>query len=119
MNLYSSPPYPLDDFEYRLLDTGNFQKLERFGPHTFIRPAPQAIWPKSLDESEWKKAEGEYKYFKGKETGGEWKFFTKLPKDGWTIRFRELSFKMHPTGFGHIGIFSEQALNWNWIDERI
>ena len=119
MNLSFSPSHTLDDFDYRLLDSGEFQKLERFGSHTFIRPAPQAIWPKSLDASEWKKAEGEYKYFKGKETGGEWKFFSKLPKDGWVIRFGELSFRMQPTGFGHIGMFPEQALNWNWLGEQI
>ena len=116
MNLSSFQSYPLDDFDYRLLDSGEFQKLERFGPHTFIRPAPQAIWPKNLPKTEWDKAEGEYKYFKGKETGGEWKFSSKLPKDGWTIKFRELSFRVQPTGFGHIGMFPEQAPNWNWIE---
>ena len=55
--------YPSDNFDYQLIDTGAFQKLEQFGPHRFCRPAPQAIWPKSLPASEWKKAEGEYKYF--------------------------------------------------------
>ncbi len=119
MNLSSSLPYPLNDFDYRLLDTGEFQKLERFGPHHFIRPAPQAIWPKTLPAAEWRRAEGEYKYFQGKESGGEWKFFNKLPKDGWPLKFRELTFKIKPTGFGHIGMFPEQALNWIWIDEQI
>ncbi len=108
--------YPLD---YQLLDTGLFQKLEQLGPHRFIRPAPQAIWPKSLSPKEWKKAEGEYKYFKGKDTGGKWKFFTPLPEDGWTIQFHNLVFKVQPTGFGHIGIFPEQALNWLWIMDRL
>ena len=119
MNLSSPLAYPLDDFDYRLLDSGGFQKLERFGAHHFIRPAPQAIWPKTLPESEWRRADGEYKYFKGKETGGEWKFFGKLPKNGWPLKFRQLTFKIKPTGFGHIGMFPEQALNWIWIDELI
>jgi len=119
MNLSSPPSYPLDDFDYRLLDSGEFQKLERFGPYHFIRPAPQAIWPKTLAENEWRRAEGEYKYFKGKESGGEWKFFNKLPEDGWPLKFRELTFKIKPTGFGHIGMFPEQALNWIWIGEQI
>ena len=82
--------YP--QFDYQLLDTGELQKLEQFGPHRFIRPAPQAIWPKSLSSAEWKEAEGEYKYFKGKDTGGEWKFFTPTPKDGWNIQFNNLFF---------------------------
>ncbi|MBI5428687.1 MAG: class I SAM-dependent methyltransferase [Nitrospinae bacterium] len=110
-------PYPLEDFDYRLLDAGDFRKLERFGPHVFIRPAPQAIWPRRLPDAEWKKARGEYKYFKGKESGGEWKFFSKFPEEGWKIPFRDLAFKVGPTGFGHIGLFPEQALNWIWIRE--
>ncbi|MBT5027249.1 MAG: hypothetical protein HOH38_00470 [Nitrospinaceae bacterium] len=110
---------PLEDFEYQLLDTGSFQKLEQFGPHRFTRPAPQAIWPKSLSKEEWKKSEGEYNYFKGKETGGEWKLFKKLPQDGWEIKFHNLTFKVQPTGFGHIGLFPEQALNWLWIMDRL
>ena len=114
-----SENYPLDQFDYKLLDTGAFQKLEQFGPHRFIRPAPPAIWPRSLSPDEWKKAEGEYKYFKGKETGGEWKFSTQFPKDGWKIQFRHLVFKIQPTGFGHIGIFPEQALNWLWIMDQL
>jgi len=119
MSLSSPLAYPLDDFDYRLLDSGGFQKLERFGSHHFIRPAPQAIWPKTLPDTEWRRVDGEYKYFKGKETGGEWKFFGKLPKDGWPLKFRKLTFKIKPTGFGHIGMFPEQALNWIWIDELI
>ena len=108
-------PYPLDEFDYQLVDAGDFRKLERFGPHTFIRPAPQAIWPKHLPNGEWKKAIGEYNYHKGKEGGGTWKFFSKFPEEGWNIRFRDLTFKVRPTGFGHMGIFPEQALNWIWI----
>ena len=115
----SSKNYPTEQFGYQLLDTGSFQKLEQFGPHRFIRPAPQAIWPKSLPSSEWKKAEGEYKYYKGKESGGEWKFHTKLPKEGWNIPFHDLTFKVQPTGFGHIGLFPEQALNWLWIKDQL
>ncbi|MFP6637653.1 MAG: class I SAM-dependent methyltransferase [Nitrospinaceae bacterium] len=119
MSQSPSQNYPLDRFDYQLLDTGSFQKLEQFGPHRFIRPAPQAIWPKSLSSDEWKKAEGEYKYFKGKETGGEWKLFTQLPKNGWEIKFHQLTFKIQPTGFGHIGIFPEQAANWLWVIDQL
>jgi 23S rRNA (cytosine1962-C5)-methyltransferase len=111
--------YPLEGFDYRLLDTGDFQKLESFGPYRFARPAPQAIWPKSLPKEEWAKADGEYKYFKGKESGGEWKLNKKLPKEGWTIQFQDVNFVVRPTGFGHIGIFPEQAINWSWISEQI
>ena len=119
MRLPESSAYPFDNFDYRLLDTGDFQKLERFGSRVFIRPAPQAIWPKSLRKSEWNKAEGEYQYYKGKESGGEWKFFNRPPKEGWIVKFHDLSFRVQPTGFGHIGMFPEQALNWLWIEKQI
>jgi len=112
-------PYPIEGFDYRLLDSGGFQKLEQFGPHRFIRPAPQAIWPRTLAEAEWRNADGKYEYFKGKESGGEWTLFRKLPKDGWHIQFDDLRFLVKPTGFGHIGLFPEQALNWNWITGQI
>lgn len=113
------PQYPVKDFDYRLVDTGDFKKLERFGPHYFIRPAPQAIWPKRLPEKEWKQAVGEYTYSKGKEYGGEWKFFSELPEEGWPIRFQDLTVQVRPVGFGHIGLFPEQALNWIWLRDRI
>ncbi len=112
-------PYPLEGFDYRLVDAGDFQKLERFGPYHFIRPAPQAIWPRRLGEKEWKQAKGEYRYYKGKETGGEWTLFDKLPREGWPARFHDLTFQLRPTGFGHIGLFPEQAPNWIWIAETL
>ena len=112
-------PYPLEGFDYRLVDTGDFKKLERFGEYHFIRPAPQAIWPRRLPESTWKQAVGEYTYTPGKEYGGKWKFSGELPPDGWNLRFNDLVVKVKPTGFGHIGLFPEQALNWLWLREAI
>jgi len=111
--------YPINDFDYRLVDSGEFKKLERFGPHYFIRPAPQAIWQRRLPEKEWKQAVGEYTYSKGKEYGGEWEFFTELPEEGWPLCFRDLTAQVRPMGFGHIGLFPEQALNWIWIRDQI
>ncbi len=119
MILPSPSPFPVNDFDYRLLDSGRFRKLEQFGPHVFIRPAPQAIWPSSRPAEEWDRAEAEYRYFKGKETGGKWNYFSDLPEKGWNLRFKELTFKVRPTGFGHIGLFPEQALNWLWLMDTI
>ena len=51
MELISSDEiYPVEEFDYRLLDTGNFKKLEQFGPYTFVRPAPQDIWPPKISK---------------------------------------------------------------------
>ena len=110
----------IKEFDYQLLDTGNFKKLERFGPYTFVRPAPQVIWPPQLLESEWGKANGEFRHHKGKSTGGgEWIFRNPVPKSGWPLRFQNLIFTVHTTSFGHLGLFPEQAQNWDWIANQI
>jgi len=111
--------YPADNFDYRLLDCGEAKKLEQFGPHCFVRPAPQVIWPKGLDKKKWQMAAGEYSYSQGKEFGGEWTWFSETPQEGWTIAFQDLVFLVKPTGFGHMGLFPEQAPNWVWIYDTL
>ncbi|PIQ98147.1 MAG: hypothetical protein COV67_00560 [Nitrospinae bacterium CG11_big_fil_rev_8_21_14_0_20_56_8] len=113
-------------FDYELLDSGHSRKLERFGEHRFIRPAGLAVWPPSLPESEWKTARGEYRYYRGSKqsASGEWKYGAgkgapRLPEDGWSLRFRHLTFQVKPTPFGHLGLFPEQAPNWVWIGEQV
>ena len=116
----SNNPRPIKEFDYQLLDTGNFKKLERFGPYTFVRPAPQAIWPPQLSESQWDKANGEFSHHKGKSTGGgEWTFRNPVPKNGWPLRFQDLTFTVQTTSFGHLGLFPEQAKNWDWIANQV
>ena len=116
----SNNPRPIKEFDYQLLDTGNFKKLERFGPYTFVRPAPQAIWPPQLSETQWDKANGEFSHHKGKSTGGgEWTFRNPVPKNGWPLRFQDLIFTVQTTSFGHLGLFPEQAKNWNWIANQV
>ena len=121
MNLITTDELnPVEEFDYQLLDTGNFKKLERFGPYTFVRPAPQVIWPPQLPESEWDKANGEFRHHKGKSTGGgEWIFRNPVPKNGWPLRFQNLIFTVQTTSFGHLGLFPEQAQNWDWIANQV
>ena len=104
MNLITTDELnPVEEFDYQLLDTGNFRKLERFGPYTFVRPAPQVIWPPQLPETEWGKANGEFRHHKGKSTGGgEWIFRNPVPKNGWPLRFQNLIFTVQTTSFGHL-----------------
>ncbi len=117
---FSNNPLPVKEFDYQLLDTGNFKKLERFGPYIFVRPAPQAIWPPQLSKSEWDKANGEFSHHKGKSTGGgEWTFRNPVPKNGWPLRFQDLIFTVQTTPFGHLGLFPEQAQNWDWIANKV
>ena len=116
----SEENYTTEEFDYRLLDTGNFKKLEQFGHYRFVRPAPQAIWPPSLPEIDWGNANGEFRHHKGKSTGGgEWIFRKPVPKIGWPLRFRDLIFTVHTTSFGHLGLFPEQAPNWDWIKTQV
>ena len=112
--------HPVKEFDYQLLDTGGFKKLEQFGPYTFVRPAPQVIWPPKLSKIDWGKAHGEFRHHKKKSTGGgEWTFHSPIPKNGWLLRFRGLIFNVHTTSYGHLGLFPEQAENWDWISSQI
>ncbi|NGX50754.1 MAG: Ribosomal RNA large subunit methyltransferase K [Chlamydiae bacterium] len=93
---------------YKLLDSGNEEKLERFGDFTIIRPAPQALWKPQAPKL-WKEANATFK------RDEPWKG---LPKS-WNIDFKSLTFKMRPTSFGHLGIFPEHAHHWNWMRTKL
>ena len=101
--------------DYEVLDTGDGEKLERWGEIILRRPDPQTIWPKGKEEL-WKKAQAHY--HRSDRGGGEWEFLAKLP-ERWTVRHRELTFYVRPTGFKHTGLFPEQAANWIWMSELI
>jgi len=107
---------PAHGADYQLLDSGNMQKLERVGPYLLVRPAPQAIWSPRLPSAEWNKADGIY--HRSSEGGGEWKWRTKVKRE-FDVLYNSLSFEIHLTNFGHMGLFPEQATNWDWLRERI
>lgn len=100
--------------DYALIDSGEEQKLERYGDVLLARPDPQALWPKRLPEAEWVKANGRF-VRQGRE--GKW-MHKNLPKE-WKIKFGTLQFHIKPTSFKHTGLFPEQYSNWQWIDQRI
>jgi 23S rRNA (cytosine1962-C5)-methyltransferase len=108
--------------DYELIDCGSFEKLERFGDIILIRPEPQAVWNKGLSENEWTKLH--HIRFKGRSaTSGEWiKKDPRLP-DRWNISYRNddirLRFRLALTSFKHVGIFPEQAVNWDYIADSI
>ena len=106
-----------DDWkDYELIDTGGGEKLERWGQYTLRRPDPQAIWPITGNEKAWAKADAHY--HRSSSGGGNWEYLRKLPHQ-WTIRHGELEFYVDPTGFKHTGLFPEQAVNWNWMEQKI
>ena len=103
--------------DYELIDCGDFEKLERFGNIILIRPEPQAVWGKGLPESEWTKLH--HIRFKGRSaTSGEWIKKDHKTPDRWHISYKngniELKFRLALTSFKHLGIFPEQAVNWDY-----
>jgi 23S rRNA (cytosine1962-C5)-methyltransferase len=108
--------------DYELIDSGDFEKLERFGEFILRRPEPQAIWDKSLPESKWHStAHAYFKKDKGSQEKGEWILSKNIP-DRWYMTYKannqELVFKISMSSFKHVGIFPEQAVNWDYISEN-
>ncbi|MDE2031196.1 MAG: class I SAM-dependent methyltransferase [Patescibacteria group bacterium] len=101
--------------EYELIDTGEGQKLERYGPYVLCRPDPEAIWKKILPQDKWKNADMEFI-----RNGNRTKWITKegVAKN-WNISFGNLSFQITPSSFKHTGLFPEQLLNWQWMENVI
>lgn len=102
--------------EYELLDSGNGQRLEKFGQYILVRPDPQCIWKPSLPESEWKKADAIFKKTSGEK--GIWEKKTKLPEK-WQMKYGELAFWVKLSPFKHTGVFPEQAVQWEWIKDQL
>lgn len=105
--------------DYELIDSGSFEKLERFGRFVTRRPEPQAIWRPSLPEEEWRRlADASFRRDARQEERGEWRLAPKMP-DRWMVEYAygamRLRMRLGLTSFKHVGIFPEQAANWNFI----
>jgi 23S rRNA (cytosine1962-C5)-methyltransferase len=109
--------------DYELIDVGGFEKLERFGQYITIRPEPQAVWDKTLSNAEWEKR-AHIKFISRSSSSGEWKKLKQMP-DQWQVRYdinnsdASIKFRLGLTAFKHVGIFPEQASNWDFIYETI
>jgi 23S rRNA (cytosine1962-C5)-methyltransferase len=125
MNIIS----PTSWTEYELIDSGDFEKLERFGKYVLIRPEPQAIWSRSLPQEEWIKLahahfarEQKDNFRFGEDVKGGWKKYKSMP-DSWDILYQyktlTLTLRLALTNFGHVGLFPEQGANWNFIYDAI
>ena len=101
--------------DYKLLDSGDGKKLERFGEFMLIRPEPQAEWAATLPAKRWGLADGEFvKARSGQQ--GEWKFCKPIPAL-WMLQRKNLKFWVQPAPSGHVGVFPDQACHWDWIEE--
>jgi 23S rRNA (cytosine1962-C5)-methyltransferase len=112
--------------DYELIDSGDFSKLERWGSYVTIRPEPKALWPKALSDAEWRRvAHTEFKpgagFGKaGKEDSGTWNMLHKM-QEQWTIAYPAVGFNLRLglTSFKHVGVFPEQAPNWDFIAQSV
>ena len=106
--------FPKNWSEYQLLDSGDGQKLEIFQNYKIIRPDPRIIWSRN-NSSIWSDADA---IFDRNSAEGKW-IYKKPPPEKWQIKFKNLTFNLKPTDFRHVGIFPEQAVNWDWLTEKI
>ncbi len=108
--------------DYELVDSGGFEKLERFGDFLLARPEPQAIWSRSLSDSEWAKADAVFRKDRKSDERGEWILRPGM-KQPWFVGYRygemKLRMRLGLTSFKHVGLFPEQAVNWEWIYDRV
>ena len=102
--------------DYEILDMANGEKLERWGDIYLVRPDPQIIWKEKTFKNKWNNIHGVYN--RSNTGGGNWNFQRKVPQN-WQIKYKNLTFNIKPMGFKHTGLFPEQAVNWDWMINKI
>ncbi|MGE0567957.1 MAG: class I SAM-dependent methyltransferase [Bacteroidia bacterium] len=112
--------FPKNWEQYELLDVGDFEKLERFGNYVTIRPEPQAVWFRKWSEKQWLE-KANVKFVPKSSSSGEWKMLKKMPEQ-WSIQYpilgdnrTQIKLRLGLTSFKHVGVFPEQAVNWDTI----
>lgn len=109
---------PSDFKDYELIDSGNGEKLERFGKYTLARPEPQALWAPALDAKQWQKI-ADARFKQDGSASGDWIRNNPDMPDQWIVTYRgggmKIKFRLGLTRFKHVGIFPEQAVNWDFI----
>lgn len=102
--------------DYEILDMANGEKLEKWNNIYLIRPDPQIIWREKSYPEKWKQANARYN--RSSTGGGNWQKYKKIP-EAWQVKYKNLIFNIKPMGFKHTGLFPEQAVNWDWMIEKI
>ncbi len=110
--------HPLKWKDYELIDSGGFKKLERFGKYLLIRPEPQAVWDSAMNYEEWKSM-ADVEYIPISANAGVWGKYKKMPEH-WEMSYpldenNDIVFRLALTSFKHVGLFPEQASNWDFI----
>lgn len=103
--------------QYSIIDTSSGEKLENWNNIRLIRPDPQIIWKTPVDKNKWNSADAHY--HRSSSGGGSWEFKNPKASQAWEISYGDLKFRIKPTGFKHTGLFPEQAVNWDFMMDKI
>lgn len=103
--------------QYSILDASSEEKLENWNGVKLIRPDPQIIWKTPKEQKLWEGADGHY--HRSSSGGGSWEYRNSKPQNAWKMSYGDLTFKIKPTGFKHTGLFPEQAVNWDFMSDKI
>ena len=102
--------------DYEILDMANGEKLERWGNYILERPDPQIVWQDKTFKDKWKKVDAIY--HRSKKGGGYWENINDI-KAFWQVKYKDLTFNIKQMGFKHTGLFPEQAVNWDYMINKI
>ena len=102
--------------DYELIDAEGGERLERWGDIILVRPDPQIIWSGKREDARWRNPHAIY--HRSNSGGGYWEKLKNVP-DVWSVSYGDLTFRLKPMGFKHTGVFPEQAVNWDFMAEKI
>lgn len=103
--------------DFKLIDSGDFYKLEKVGPYVYHRPSPAAVWPSDKQEPFYDQIDATYeRHQNGK---GKWIYHNKNMDESYPIKVLDLNIEIQRTSFGHLGIFAEQIVNWKRLKNRV
>ncbi len=104
---------------YRLIDSGNGEKLEQYGPYRIVRPEAQALWPKTLSAAVWDEADAIFTGDTDEDGMGRWRFPREVLGETWPMQLLDTDFLGRFTSFRHVGVFPEQLAHWSWMRDHI
>lgn len=104
---------------FRLIDSGNGEKLEQYGPYRIVRPEAQALWPRHLDDGEWRHADAVFTGDTDEDGMGRWRFPGEQLGETWPMRLLGIDFHGRFTAFRHVGVFPEQMAHWTHMRQLI
>ncbi len=104
---------------YHLIDSGAGEKLEQYGPYRIVRPEAQALWPRSLADGVWEKADAIFTGDTDEDGMGRWRFPGAVLGETWPMQLLGTDFHGRFTSFRHVGVFPEQLAHWSWVKDQV